>query len=163
MNDMGYFAGLEIFSRLLYLVLGVYGLLGGEFWPLFLAALGPVSPSGILRFFYIGGQMILDLPEIIRQRSRRLFLSRLLGLSLAPWRIIGNFCVPLEMFAFEPHVSLVLAEYLTVGLVRRFPIFGGRGKLLEYAAFQFSFCLPLSFVRAAGFWLRRNHKTGQAK
>jgi hypothetical protein len=160
-SDMGYFAGLEIFSRLLYLVLGLYGLLGGSFWPLFLAALGPISPSGILRFFYIAAQTILDLPEVIRLRSGRLLVSRLLGLLLAPWRFIGNFSVPLEMFSFEPRASLVLAEYFTAQLVRHVPVFGGRGKLLEFAAFQCSFSLPLSIARAVRVWLQRDHASRQ--
>ncbi len=60
-RDMGFTAGLDLFSRLVYLALGMYGLSTGDFLPLGLAVLGPIPPSGPLRALYILTFLPLDL------------------------------------------------------------------------------------------------------
>jgi hypothetical protein len=147
-RDLGLFVGLEFFARLVYLSLAIYGIAQDNFWPLFVAALGPVSPSGVLRLGYILLELVADLPSIFQHRDLRLLTARLSGILIAPWRFIGNFCVPVEMFAYEPRFALLVADYFTSELVRHVPVFGGRGRLLEYVAFQLTFNLPLSVERA---------------
>lgn len=154
-RDLGLSFGLEIFSRLLYILLGFYGLAAGTFWPLLVAMLGPISPSGVVRLAYIGGQLLFEAPLIWRERKRKLLAARLSGMLIAPWRFVGNFCVPVEMFAYEPQIALLVAEYLVYQLVRLIPVFGGRNKLLEYTAFQLTFNLPLSLRRTILSGLRR--------
>jgi hypothetical protein len=133
-----------VFSRLFYILLAIYGAAMGSFWPLLVAMLGPVSPSGVIRFLYIGRQLVSESLHIWRERNLKLLAARLSGMLLAPWRFVGNFCVPVELFAYEPQVSLLVAEYLVYQLVRLIPVFGGRNKLLEYIAFQLTYNLPLS-------------------
>jgi hypothetical protein len=154
-RDLGLSVGLEVFSRVLYILLAFYGMAAGTFWPLLIAMLGPISPSGVIRFVYIGAQLLYEAPIIWRERKRKLLAARLSGLVIAPWRFVGNFCVPVEMFAYEPQISLMVAEYLVYQLVQLIPVFGGSNKLLEYTAFQLTFNLPLSLRRLILSGLRR--------
>jgi len=45
-------------------------------------------------------------------------------------------------------MSLVLGDYLVSKMVEAIPVFGGRGKLLEYWMFHLTYNLPLAVKRA---------------
>lgn len=148
-RDLGLATGLDIFSRLVYLVLGLYGLSTGDFLPLGLAALSPISPSGVLRFFYVLARLVIELPANLLRRDPghspwRLILARLVALLASPWRWFGNLFPLLEISAVYTRLAFVLAEYYAVRIADSVPIYGGPGKLLEYWVFQVSFNLPLS-------------------
>lgn len=148
-RDLGLAAGLDIFSRLVYAALGVYGLSTGNFLPLGLAALAPVSPSGVLRFFYALARLAAELPAILTRRDPghppgRLFLARLAALLASPWRWLGNLFPLFEISAVYTRLAFVLAEYYAARAAAAVPIYGGSGRLLEYWVFQACFNLPLS-------------------
>jgi hypothetical protein len=144
LRDLGLTIALELFAKLLYLVLVMYGLRTRNFLPLGIAAFGPIAPSGILRAVYVLVELIVDLPAILRQKEHKLFWTRLLGLVTAPWRLVGNLFAPLEMFTYYNEMSLVLGDYLVSKMVRVVPVLGGRGMILEFWAFNLTFNLPLS-------------------
>jgi len=144
LRDLGLTIGLEFFAKLLYLILAVYGLRTRNFLPLGMAALGPIAPSGIVRAIYVLAQLIIGLPAILITRDNKLFWTRILGLTTAPWRFVGNLFAPLEMFAYYNEMSLVLGDYLVSKMVSMVPVLGGRGKVLEYWAFNLTYNLPLS-------------------
>jgi hypothetical protein len=143
-RDLGFTIGLEIFSKIGYALLAAYGFSSGNFVPLVVAALGPIPPSGIVRTVYVFALLVWELPGMIRQRANKLFLTRALGLLVAPWRMVGNLFAPLEMFAYYHDLSLLLADYYVSRMVAVIPVLGGRGQLLEYWAFQLVFNVPLS-------------------
>jgi hypothetical protein len=143
-RDLGFTIGLEIFSKLGYAMLAVYGFSSGNFVPLAIAALGPIPPSGIVRTAYVFSLLVWELPGMIRRRGNKLFLTRALGLLVAPWRMVGNLFAPLEMFTYYHDLSLLLADYYVSRIVGVIPVLGGRGQLLEYWAFQLVFNVPLS-------------------
>lgn len=151
LRDLGFAAGLDVFSRLVYLILGFYALSTGDFLPLGLAALGPVPPSGPLRALYILALLVGDLLSLLRRRrvnrAGRLILARIGALLLAPWRGIGNLFPVMEMSAYYPRLSLLLADFYIEQAIDSIPVLGGRGKLLEYWAFQTCYNLPMSFKR----------------
>jgi hypothetical protein len=147
LQDLGFSLGLEIFSKLAYLGLGIYGLYSGDFWPLGLALLGPVPPSGVARCLYGLIQLCLNFPGILRRRDRRELAARSLGIAVAPWRFVGNLFAPLEMLFYYRRLSLLLANHFVTQMVRGIPVFGGEGKLLEYWAFQVTFNFPLRLYR----------------
>jgi hypothetical protein len=146
-RDLGVTVGLDAASKILYMALLVYGLSARDFWPLGIAILGPISPSGIAREAYVLAQLIHELPHIIKNREGKLLLTRALGAASAPWRIVGNAFVPLEMFAFYNDMSLLLGDYFVSKMVDAIPVFGGEGKLIENWAFQTAYNLPLSIRR----------------
>jgi hypothetical protein len=146
-QDLGFTIGLEIFSKIGYALLAAYGFSSGNFVPLVIAALGPIPPSGIVRTAYVFFLLVWELPGMIRQKANRLFLTRVLGLLIAPWRMVGNLFAPLEMFAHYHDLSLLLADYYVSKMVGVIPVLGGRGQLLEYWAFQLVFNVPLSIRR----------------
>jgi hypothetical protein len=150
-RDLGFSLGLELFSKLTYLGLAVYGLSSGDFWPLGLALLGPIPPSGVMRGLYGLARLGWQLPGILRHKDRRGFAALCLGLAVAPWRFIGNLYAPLEMLFYYRRLSLLLADHFVSQMVRGVPVFGGEGKLLEYWAFQMTFKLPLRLYRR---WLQ---------
>jgi hypothetical protein len=125
----------------------VYGGITGDFWPLGLAALGPIPPSGPLRLLYVLGQIASDLLRLSIGRSLlnpgHLLLARAGALLVCPWRGFGNLFPVFEISAYYPRLALLLAEYYTSRAVRNVPIFGGQGKLLEYAIFQLFYNLPV--------------------
>jgi hypothetical protein len=143
-RDLGFTIGLEIFSKIGYAILAAYGFSSGNFVPLAIAALGPIPPSGIVRTAYVLSLLVWELPGMIRQRRNKLFVTRALGLLVAPWRMVGNLFAPLEMFAYYHDLSLLLADYYVSRMVGVIPVLGGRGQLLEYWAFQLVFNVPLS-------------------
>lgn len=151
LRDLGFAAGLDVFSRLVYLVLGLYAISTGDLLPLGLAALSPVPPSGPLRVAYILALLTGDLVNLLLHRrvprAGRLILARLGALMLAPWRGIGNLFPVMEMSAYYPRLSLLLADYYIEQAVDSIPVLGGRGKLLEYWVFQACYNLPMSFKR----------------
>ena len=147
LRDLGFSLGLEIFSKLVYLALAVYGLSSGDFWLLALALLGPIPPSGVMRGLYGLARLGWELPRIVRQKDRRGLTSLCLGLAVAPWRFIGNLFAPLEMLFYYRRLSLLLVDHFISQMVHGIPVFGGEGKLLEYWAFQATFNLPLSLYR----------------
>ena len=102
----------------------------------------------MVRATYVLAQLAFDAPHIARHRDRRLLLSRVLGLIAAPWRVLGNLFAPLEMFAYYNDMSLLLGDYHISRLAAKVPVFGGRGKLLEYGVFNAIYNVPLS-VRTA--------------
>jgi hypothetical protein len=146
-RDLGFSLGLEVFSKLTYLALAVYGLSSGDFWLLGLALFGPIPPSGVARGLYSLARLSWELPGIIRRRDRREFTALCLGIAVAPWRFIGNLFAPLEMLFYYRRLSLLLADHFVSQMVRGVPVFGGEGRLLEYWAFQLTFNLPLSVYR----------------
>lgn len=147
-RDLGFTVGTEAASKALYLVLAAYGLSTKDFLPLGIAALNPISPSGILREAYVLAQLASEIPHIIKDRDSKLLFSRGLGAALAPWRAIGNFFVPLEMFTYYNDMSLLLEYYYVSKMIDAVPVFGGEGKLLEYWTFNIVYNLPLSVKRA---------------
>lgn len=147
LRDLGLTIGLEVISKAVYIALGAYGLATGELWPLALAALGPIPPSGVIRGLYSLGQLLADLPCIRKNHDRKLFVARMTGLLIAPWRWVGNFFVPVEMFAYYREWALILSQHLATRIVRLMPVLGGEGRLLEYWVFQLAFNLPLSLRR----------------
>jgi len=151
LRDLGFSAGLDVFSRLVYLILGLYAISTGDLLPLGLAALGPVPPSGPLRVLYILALLAGDLLNLLRRRrvnrAGRLILARIGALLLAPWRGIGNLFPVMEMSAYYPRLSLLLADYSIEQAIDSIPVLGGRGKLLEYWAFQTCYNIPMSFKR----------------
>jgi hypothetical protein len=159
LRDLGYSLVLEIFSKLVYLALAVYGLSSGDFWLLALALLGPIPPSGVMRGLYGLARLGWESPRIIRQKDRRGLTSLCLGLAVAPWRFVGNFFAPLEMLFYYRRLSLLLVDHFISQMVHGIPVFGGEGKLLEYWAFQASFNLPLSLYRRL---LENREETGLA-
>jgi len=148
MRDLGVAAGLETASKLLYVALVAYGLSAKDFLPLAVALLGPISPSGIARAAYVLAQLARNLPHIVKNKDRKLLLTRALGTISAPWRVVGNAFAPLEMFAYYNDMSLLLCDYYVSKMVNAIPVFGGEGKLLEHWVFQASYNLPISAKRA---------------
>jgi hypothetical protein len=146
-RDLGFSLGLEVFSKLTYLALAVYGFSSGDFWLLGLALLGPVPPSGVVRLLYGLARLGWDFPRILHQKDRRGLAARGLGVAVAPWRFIGNLFAPLEMFFYYRRLSLLLADHFVSQMLGGVPVFGGEGKLLEYWAFQATFNLPFSLYR----------------
>jgi hypothetical protein len=146
-RDLGFSLALEIFSKLTYLALAVYGLSSGDFWLLGLALFGPIPPSGAARVLYNLSRLGWELPGIFRRRDRRGLTALCLGIAVAPWRLIGNLFAPLEMLFYYRRLSLLLADHFVSQMVRGVPVFGGEGELLEYWAFQATFNLPLSVYR----------------
>jgi hypothetical protein len=146
-RDLGFCLELEIFSKLTYLALAVYGLSSGDFWLLGLALFGPIPPSGIARGLYSLARLGWELPGILRRGDRRGLTALCLGIAVAPWRFIGNLFAPLEMLFYYRRLSLLLADHFVSQMVRGVPVFGGEGRLLEYWAFQMTFNLPLSVYR----------------
>ncbi len=147
-RDLGFTVGTEAVSKTLYLVLAAYGLSTSDFLPLGVAALNPISPSGILREAYVLAQLASEMPHIVKNRDSKLLFSRALGAVSAPWRVIGNIFAPLEMFSYYNDMSLLLGDYYVSKIVDTVPVFGGEGKLLEYWAFNMTYNLPLSIRRA---------------
>lgn len=147
-RDVAFTAGLEIVSRLVYLLLLIYGLAADNFWPLGLAALSPIPPSGLLRFGYLLAVSLLDLPQMLGDASHRLLRARALGLAFAPWRYLGNLFAPIEIFAYSPLLSLALGEYFCGEIAQRTPVLGGRGSLLDYTLFRLAYALPLKIWRS---------------
>jgi hypothetical protein len=151
-RDLGFCAGLDIFSRVVYLGLAAYGLTSGNFIPLGLAVLAPIPPSGPLRVLYVLIRLLADLPALLRIRqlplenhpAGRLLMARLGALFIAPWRWIGNLFPLLEISTVYTRLSFVLVTYYAARAAGVIPIFGGQGKLLEYAVFQLCYNLPLS-------------------
>ncbi len=150
-RDLGFSAGLDVFSRLVYLILGLYAVSTGDLLPLGIAALSPIPPSGPLRVIYVLALLANDLQKLIRRkhvpRAGRLILARFGALLVAPWRGIGNLFAVMEMSAYYPRLSLLLADYYIEQAVNCIPVLGGRGKLLEYWAFQACYNIPMSFKR----------------
>lgn len=144
--DLGFILALEIFSKAVYLLLAVYGILQGNYLPLAAAALGPVPPSGLARALYAFLRLVAGLADRQLRSDRRLLSARLVGLLVAPWRWVGNLFPLLEMFAYAPQLSLLVADDFVSRLVRAIPVLGGRGKLLEYWAFQLIYGLPLALA-----------------
>jgi hypothetical protein len=142
-RDLGFTVGLEVLAKPLYALLAAYGFSSGNFLPFFLAALGPIPPSGVARTLYVLVQLCLDLPGTLRRGDRDLLLARALALGVAPWRVLGNVFALVEMFAYYPRLSLVLADYYIARMIAVIPVLGGRGLLLEYLAFRVIFGLPL--------------------
>ncbi|MFZ0548959.1 MAG: hypothetical protein WAM60_26160, partial [Candidatus Promineifilaceae bacterium] len=89
-------------------------------------------------------QLIGDFPHIFRNKDSKLLLARLLGLAISPWRVIGNFFTPVEMFTYYPELSALLADFLVAKMINNVPVLGGRDKLLSHWAFQITYNLPLS-------------------
>lgn len=147
LRDLGVTAGLEGLAKAVYIILVTYGISSGNLWPLIIALLGPISPSGVARVLYILAQLVRDLPDIVKYKDTRLLASRLLGLLVAPWRFVGNLFAPLEMFAYYSQASLLLGEYYASRIVAKVPVFGGKGKLMEYWVFALIYNLPLSMRR----------------
>jgi hypothetical protein len=156
-RDLGFSLSLELLSKSLYGLLAVYGLSSGDFLPLGIAALGPIPPSGIVRGFYTLGQLLADLPEILRDSDQRLLYTRLLGVLAAPWRFVGNLFAPLEMFTYYNDMSLLLGEYIVERMLAAIPVFGGRDRLLAWWAFNLAYNLPLSLRRTIAGWLERKN------
>jgi len=146
-RDLGLTLGVEIVAKLVYIALAIYGLSAQNLFPFVVAAFGPLPPSGILRAVYVSIQLLCDLPHILRDRDGKLLLVRVLGLVCAPWRAIGNLFAPIEMFAYYNDMSLLLADRFVSQMVDATPVFGGRGKLLEWWAFNLTYNLPLSLRR----------------
>jgi hypothetical protein len=147
-RDLGFAAGFEAASKILYVALAAYALSAKDFLPLAVAVLGPISPSGIARAAYVLAQLARNLPHIVKNKDRKLLLTRALGTVSAPWRVVGNVFAPLEMFAYYNDMSLLLGDYYVSKIVNAIPVFGGEGKLLEHWAFQASYNLPISARRA---------------
>jgi hypothetical protein len=147
-RDFGLTVGLEVISKVIYVMLAVYGFSTRDFLAFALAAFGPIPPSGIIRTIYVLAQLIHDLPHITQHRDGKLLWTRVLGVMFAPWRVIGNLFAPLEMFAYYSDMSLVLSDYVVSKMVDAIPVFGGRGKLLEYWTFHLTYNFPLSVKRA---------------
>jgi hypothetical protein len=147
-RDLGFSVGTEAAAKTLYLILAAYGLSTKDFLPLGIAALSPISPSGILREAYVLPQFVSEIPRIIKNKDIKLFISRGLGSVLAPWRVFGNLFAPLEMYTYYNNMSLLLGDYYVSKMVDAVPVFGGEGKLLEYWAFNLTYNLPLSIRRA---------------
>lgn len=147
-RDLGFAAGFEAASKILYVALAAYALSAKDFLPLAIAVLGPISPSGIARAAYVLAQLARNLPHIVKNKDRKLLLTRALGTVSAPWRVVGNVFAPLEMFAYYNDMSLLLGDYYVSKIVNAIPVFGGEGKLLEHWAFQASYNLPISARRA---------------
>lgn len=158
LRDLGFTAALDVFSRLVYLVLGLYAVSTGDLLPLGLAALGPVPPSGPPRMIYILALLAGDLLRLLLRRrvprAGRLILARLGALLLAPWRWVGNLFPVMEMSAYYPRLALLLADYHIEQAINSIPVLGGRGKLLEYWAFQACYNLPMSFKRLVLYFFR---------
>lgn len=143
-RDLGFTVGLEAASKALYVALAAYGLSTRDFLPLGVAALGPISPSGVAREAYVLAQLAHNLPHIVKNRDGKLLLTRILGAASAPWRVVGNIFAPLEMFAYYNDMSLLLGDHYVSKMVAAVPVFGGEGKLLEHWAFQATYNLPIS-------------------
>jgi hypothetical protein len=79
-----------------------------------------------------------------RLPRRRQVLARLGELLVAPWRWIGNLFPLFEVSVAYPRLALLLAEYFANRAVLNVPVFGGRGKLLEYWVFQAIYNIPVS-------------------
>lgn len=146
-RDLVLTVALEFWAKLFYALLAVYGATEANWLPFVLALLGPISPSGVVRVAYLLGQVGYDLPHIIGQRDGRLLLARLSGLCVAPWRVLGNFCVPLEIAIYYPEMALCLSSYLVTQLAKPIPVLGGRGSLLEYSLFMWVSNLPVALQR----------------
>lgn len=145
-RDLSLTASLDVFSRLVYLLLSVYGISTNDFLPLGLAILSPIPPSGPIRVLYLLVQLVLD-PGRARlwgQPVLRVLQARIAALFIAPWRWIGNFSPLVEISAFYTRLSFLLSEYIISQAAEKIPVFGGQGKLLEYAVFQLFYNLPLS-------------------
>jgi len=143
-RDFAVAIGLDFVAKVFYLGLAAYGFSTRDFLPLAITALGPISPSGLVRAAYVLAQLAVDAPYIVRNRDGRLLLSRLLGLVTAPWRGLGNLFAPLEMFAYYNDMSLLLGDYHISRLTAKVPVLGGRGKLLEYGVFNAIYNVPLA-------------------
>lgn len=146
-RDLGLTLALDLFARLLYLGLALYAAASGNFLPLLVAALGPLSPSGLVRVVYLSVGLLTQLARRSGRLPRRQFAARLVAIGLAPWRVLGNLASPVELFVVFPTLSLALAESTIASLVKRLPVLGGRGRVLEYWAFQALYNLPLSILR----------------
>jgi hypothetical protein len=153
-RDLGFTAGLDVVSRLAYLLLGAYALTSGNFFPLAVAALGPIPPSGPLRVLYLLGRVMADLVRGNGRRPlpqlRRLLLARLFALLVAPWRWAGNLFPVFELSVYYPDLALLLTEHYATRASGVIPVFGGKGKLLEYWAFQWFYNLPVCILHQAG-------------
>ena len=142
--DLSFTVGLDVLARLFYLFLAVYGLVTEEFWLLILTFLGPISPSGIVRVFYLFVQLLVGAPRMVRHRDRRLLMTRLVSLAIAPWRMVGNLFVPFAMLAYDHEMSFLFADYFVTKMVNRIPVLGGPDKLLAHWVFQWTYNFPLS-------------------
>jgi hypothetical protein len=149
-RDLGFAAGFEIASKILYVALAAYAVSAKNFLPLGIALLGPISPSGIARATYVLAQLVRNLPHIVKNKDKKLLLTRALGTVSAPWRVVGNIFAPLEMFTYYNDMSLLLGDYYVSKMLNVIPVFGGEGKLLEHWAFQAAYNLPISVRRAVG-------------
>jgi hypothetical protein len=147
-RDLGFTFGLEIFAKILYLGLAVYGLLHQNFLLFGAAVLSPIPPSGAVRAVYVFAQFVADLPRILKDRDKKLLFARWIGLAFAPWRGWGNLFAIFEMFTYYSEISLLLGNTVASRMVAFIPVLGGKGKLLEYWVFQAAYNIPLSFRRA---------------
>ncbi len=145
-RDLGFTAGLDLFSRMVYLMLGIYAVKTGDFLPLGFAVLGPFPPSGPVRLIYVLTQLIIDLLPSRRQNQPifRVLEAHIAALLIAPWRWLGNLFPLVEISTVYTHLSFLIAEYYTTRIVRVIPVFGGEGKLLQHAVFQGIYNIPLS-------------------
>lgn len=145
-RDLALNASLDMFSRLVYLLFGLYGISTGNFLPLGVAFLAPIPPSGPIRVIYLLAQIALDPGRARRwnQDMARVLQARFAALLISPWRWFGNFFPIVEISAFYTRLSFLFAEYFISQAAEKAPIFGGRGKFLEYAVFQVFYNLPLS-------------------
>ena len=148
--DAAFTAGLDLFSRLVYLLLSLYGLTTRNFWPLLIALLGPVPPSGAVRFVFAMQKLARLLPSTVRRRDWAFLRAQLVGVTIAPWRWVGNLYAPVEMFLYYPLLSLLLANYFLSKMVNAIPVLGGNSKLLAFWIFYLTYSLPLSISAGLG-------------
>ncbi|MCE5278483.1 MAG: hypothetical protein ABFD92_06385 [Planctomycetaceae bacterium] len=100
----------------------------------------PVSPGSLARGLYV-------LYMVIRERSVKDYN---IALFLGFFKYIGYLAFPIQMAYRYPELSRFMAGHWATGAVHIVPVFGERGALLEYGAFNLFYNRPLTLRRKMG-------------
>lgn len=109
------------------------------------------SPSGICRAVYLNLRSLTDLPEVARTQTGKLnklktmagyFSERFFWSAAASLKTIGNFILPIKLYATHPEEATAIAQYLIGETIGRIPIFGEKSGILQQYAFDLVFNLP---------------------
>ncbi len=118
----------------------VYDVTGSLFWSGLIlggAQVTPISPGSITRGLYATGLMLW----------KRDWRNYSWAVMISYWKYIGYLGFPIQMAKTYPTLSRFVATRWAIHATNIVPVFGERGALLEYVAFNAFFNGPLSLRR----------------
>jgi len=110
----------------------------------------PISPGSLVRGLYAVYVMARD-RDVKRYR---------IAVFISFWKYIGYLAFPIQMVAEYPVLAQFMAGRWATRAVRVVPVFGEHGALLEHAAFDLFFNVPLTLRHS---WRRRREAKQRVK